>query len=345
MGEKPRWIDFKELRSRLDFLEVLEHFKVKVTVKGDRAIGFCPLSTHQGQRRSPSFSVNPDRGIWQCFGCHAKGNVLDFACRMEGFDPDDPKQLRQAAIKIVDVFRLGQSASPPQCTKSASSPISSASKPPAKPVVVNAPIDFELKTLQCDHPYLKERHFDPETIKHFGLGFCNRGLLKGRVAIPLLDSRSRLVGYAGRITQDELISETCPKYLFPGEREKNGTVHRFSKSLLLYNAHQIPASVDHLCVVEGFASTWWLWQAEYRHVVALMGSSCSDEQAKLIVDLVSPHGKVWIIPDGNTAGVQCAKSVLERVASERFCRWIRLEENKQPTDYLVEEMIDVMGTI
>src|ERR1700722_8864372 len=106
MADKPGWIDFKELRSRLTFIDVLEHYKVKETVKGDRATGFCPLPTHQGRRNSPSFSVELVRGIWQCFGCHAKGNVLDFACRMEGFNPDNPKELRQAAIKIIEAFLI-----------------------------------------------------------------------------------------------------------------------------------------------------------------------------------------------------------------------------------------------
>jgi CHC2-type zinc finger protein len=78
------WIDFKELRSKLRFSDVFRHYAVQVTVKGERATGFCPLPTHQGQRRSPSFSVHLERGIWQCFGCQAKGNLLDFACRMEG---------------------------------------------------------------------------------------------------------------------------------------------------------------------------------------------------------------------------------------------------------------------
>lgn len=341
MPGKPGWIDFKELKSRLNFPDVLEHYKARVKISGDRATGFCPLPTHNGQRKSPSFSVNIPRRIWQCFGCHAKGNVLDFACRMEGFNPDIPKELRQAAIRIVEVFLLGDGGPPPEQGQSPQP----TPKALGKPVVVNQPIDFELKTLDPDHPYLKERGFTDETIRHFGLGFCNRGMLKGRVAIPLHDPQSRLVGYAGRITRDELISEACPKYLFPGEREKDDKVLAFRKSLLLYNAHQITGPVDHLYVVEGFPATWWLWQADYRNVVGLMGSSCSDEQARLIVNLVSPGGKVWIMPDGNAAGIQCAKSVLERVSPERFCRWIRLTGNKQPTDYAVDELVDVMGSI
>jgi DNA primase len=328
------WINFKELRSKLRFSEVLKHYQLRLNVKGNRANGYCPLPTHQGKRSSPSFSVDLERGIWQCFGCHAKGNILDFASRMEGFNPEDPKQLREAALKIRDMFRIGDG---PQPKRQAEKPSAS------QKVLINAPMDFELRTLDPDHPYLKERGFNDETIRHFGLGYCNRGMLKGRVAIPLYDSIGRLVGYAGRLTKDEEISEENPKYLFPGSREKDGVKLEFRKSLLLYNAHRIKGPVDHLFVVEGFPATWWLWQAEYRNTVALMGSSCSDEQGKLIVDLVKPDGKVWLMPDGNEAGVLCAKRVLEQVSPYRFIRWIPLAESQQPTDVPADELTTVLG--
>jgi len=329
------WIDFKELREKLRFSEVLERYKVRLNVKGDRANGFCPLPTHQGQRRSPSFSANLERGIWQCFGCHAKGNVLDFCCRMEGFDPSDPQQLRQGALKIRDVFRTeGEAKFENREPKPAV---------PSKKVVVNAPIDFELRTLDPNHPYLKERGFTDETIRHFGLGYCNRGMLKGRVAIPLHNPQGQLVGYAGRLTKDAEISEEHPKYRFPGNREKDGVTLEFHKSLLLYNAHRITEAVDHLFVVEGFPATWWLWQAEYRNVVALMGSSCSKEQGELIVGLVKHDGKVWLMPDGNEAGVRCAMNLVEHVAPHRFVRWVRLGENEQPTDILPDEFLTLFA--
>jgi DNA primase len=334
MADKAGWIDFKQLRSTLKFQDVLEHYHVSVKPKGDRATGFCPLPTHQGKRNSPSFSVDLTRGIWQCFGCHAKGNVLDFACRMEGFNPDDPKELRKAALTIRDVFQIeGNQPAPPPPKPAQSN----------KNVLVNAPIDFELKTLDPEHPYLKERGFTTETIHHFGLGFCNRGLLRGRIAIPLHDLQGRLVGYAGRLTKDADICESNPKYRVPGTRERDGTILEFRKSLLLYNAHRITQPVDHLFIVEGFPATWWLWQAEYLNVVALMGSDCSDTQAKLIVDLVKPDGKVWIIPDGNEAGRRCATSVLEQVSPHRFCRWVQLGKDEQPMDYPADELMALLG--
>jgi hypothetical protein len=69
-----------------------------------------------------------------------------------------------------------------------------------------------------------------------------------------------------------------------------------------------------------------------------MGSSCSEEQSKLIVNATLPHARIWIMPDGNQAGIQCAHSVFEEVAPYRFVRWIRLEPTEQPTDIPPEQL-------
>ena len=107
--------------------------------------------------------------------------------------------------------------------------MSDATKNPSK-VLVNAPIDFELKTLDPNHPHLKVRGFTKETIRHFGLGFCNRGMLNGRITIPLHDPQGRLVGYAGMLTKDAEISETNPKYRFPEDRGKDDVKLEFRKT-------------------------------------------------------------------------------------------------------------------
>jgi len=85
----PAWVNFKELRARLSFEKVLEHYGVEVKRKGKQHHGYCPLPNHNGKRNSPSFSADLERGIFQCFGCGAKGNMLDFAALMSNADPKD----------------------------------------------------------------------------------------------------------------------------------------------------------------------------------------------------------------------------------------------------------------
>jgi DNA primase len=204
------------------------------------------------------------------------------------------------------------------------------SKP--SPAIVNPPLDFELKGLDQAHPYLLGRGFSKETIAHFGLGFCSRGLLKERIVIPLHNHKSQLIGYAGRVVDDGLVSEENPRYRFPSKRERDGKTFEFRKTLFLYNGFRITGPVDDLIVVEGFPSVWWLHQNGLSRVVATMGSDCSERQAELIVSLVKPKGHVWFLPDGDEAGKRFAESLLLQISPYRFMRWVKLEEGRQPTD-------------
>ena len=331
------WIDFKALRAKLDFEQVLRHYGVEVKANGKQHHGYCPLPNHNGKRNSPSFSANLDRGIFQCFGCGAKGNVLEFAALMERADPKDGAALLQVAAELQRRFC-------PEMGTNTGAPAKPADKSPKpKPegeaaVLVNVPLDFELKGLNREHPYLTNRGFTATTIEHFCLGYCSRGMLKNRIAIPLRDQKGALVGYAGRVVDDSTIAENNPRYRFPGERERDGKTIEFRKSLFLYNGFQFTGPLDQLIVVESFTSVWWLWQNHLPNVVATMGADCSDRQAELIVSLVTPDGRVWIIGDGDAAGERHAQSVLMKVAPHRFCRWKKLDGGQQPTSLSVEHL-------
>jgi DNA primase len=331
---KKNWIDFKALRANLDFAQVMKDYGVEVKRKGEQHMGYCPLPNHDGKRKSPSFSANLEKGIFQCFGCGAKGNVLDFAALMEKTDPKDGVALREVALKLQHRFcpELGKSRPPEKSAQP-----KKAEPKDERPVVVNQPLDFELKGLDAEHPYLIGRGFTPETIRHFGLGYCGRGLLKTRVAIPLHGADGKLLGYAGRVVDDSTITDENPRYRFPGKREKDGTVFEFRKTLFLYNGFRIKAPVANLVVVESFTGVWWLNQNGLPLVVGTMGD-CSEQQAELIMSLVKPDGHVWIAPDGDKAGERHAQTLLSLIAPHRFVRWVKMADEKQPTDLSREEL-------
>ncbi len=334
-------MDFKALRKSLSFERVLEHYGVTIKRrKGNRHSGFCPLPTHQGKRKSPSFSAKLDVGVWQCFGCRASGNILDFAIRMEGLDPSEAQNVRTVALKLQALF--GKPAgSPPQSTKTPP-----ANPVPSKnlPVILNPPLDFALQDLDIAHPYLASRGFLPETIQHFGLGYCNRGLMKGRIAIPLHDDCDNLVGYAGRLVDDSAVNESTPKYKFPSARQREGKLLEFRKSLLLYNLNRLKWPLADLIICEGFASIWWLTQHGYPNWVALMGNSCSQDQARLILSSVQPVGCIWIMTDADPGGEQCAQSIFVQIAPHRLVRWVKLPKG-QPTDYTPGDLSEMLWPI
>jgi DNA primase len=322
------WVNFKELRANLDSEQVLRHYGVEVKRKGNQHHGYCPLPGHQGKRNSPSFSVNLEKGIFQCFGCGAKGNILEFAALMEKVSLADGAALRKVALGLQQRFCIGSTTGQQAMSKSSETK----PKPGLQAVVINKPLDFELKDLDHSHPYLASRGFVRQTIEHFALGFCARGMLANRIAIPLRNHKGELVGYAGRVVDDASIGEDNPRYRFPGKRERDGTTIEFRKTFFLYNGYSIKSPLDDLIVVEGFPSVWWLHQGGLDNVVATMGADCSERQCQLIVTLVKPSGKVWLIPDGDDAGTRFANNVLNQVSPYRFVRWLKVEPGRQPTD-------------
>lgn len=347
-----QWVDFQKLKESLDFVEVLRHYGVKLKADSrDQRQLRCPLPTHSGTGKTPSFSANVPKKIWQCFGCGARGNVLDFAVRMEGGDPAKSADVRKTALGLQKHFATAEHQRPPGYPKpaKAGTEVSDAgghTAPSADRVVVNAPIDFELKGLDAEHPYLHDRGFTPETLARFGLGYCNRGLMKHRVVIPLHDQAGARIGYAGRVTDDSTISDKNPKYRFPSDREHNGVTYEFHKSKLLYNAYRIKGPVHDLVVVEGFASVWWLVQNEFPNAAAFMGASCSVEQACIIADLVHEDGCVWVFSDGDDAGDRCAGSAFLHIGGLRRMRYVPIDRGKQPTDYdgdRLRRMLTPMG--
>ncbi|MBI1783613.1 toprim domain-containing protein [Candidatus Sumerlaeota bacterium] len=388
------WVDFRHVRENVDFGEVLEAYGVTLRLRGpDQHHGFCPLPGHTGEGRSPSFSAHLGKRAFHCFGCGSKGNTIDFVARMEGLNPDHPRDIRKAALLIQERFlrdepgplpktsslsrgcsmsgatadRPPQSAAPAATSRSRpnrrhqppprreepkndSSPEESQEgtaaepQPDHRPRVINAPLDFELKGLDPNHPYLQKRGISAETIRTFGLGYCSRGLMSGRIAIPLRNTEGYLIGYAGRVVDDALVDEKNPKYRLPGSREKEGTVYEFSSGAFLFNANRIEAPAEDLIVVEGFFSVFHLHQLGWTNVVALMGSACSPEQASLIRRSTHFDARVWIMTDGDAAGVRCAENMLAMLAPDRFVRWVSLEQGEQPhtcSEDRLHELLDL----
>ena len=331
------WINFKELRQRLDFEQVLRHYGVEIKRKGEQHIGACPLPGHNGDKQSASFSANLTKGIFQCFSCGAKGNVLEFAARMEHTDPDDGKAFCAVATKMYRCFCSGTAATkaplPPPVSRKQSE------APPASnlPVVVNVPLDFELKGLDNKHPYFQSRGFTQETVDHFGLGVASRGTLKGRIAIPLHDNEGKLVGYAGRVVGDKEISTDNPKYWFPAKREHEGKFYEFQKSLFLYNGFRISSPGRDCIVVKGFTAVWWLCQCGLP-AVSTMGPDCSEKQAGYIIERVMPTGRVWVLAGDDKASELYAACVMLKLATHRPVRWVKLPGAISATALTAEQL-------
>jgi hypothetical protein len=106
----------------------------------------------------------------------------------------------------------------------------------------NKPLGFSL-TLDPSHPYLAERGVPPGLAEAFGLGYCERGIMTGRVCIPIHNADGQLVAYAGRWAGSlEELPEGKGRYELPAG---------FRKEPELFNLHGVK-HCRHLVVVEGY---------------------------------------------------------------------------------------------
>jgi DNA primase len=205
------FVPFAEVKRAVSLEAVLERYELlpSLTRKGMNLAGPCPFCKGSSGRQ---FQVNLVKNAWYCFGCKAGGNILDFVAKKEEVS------IRTAALKLDSWFELGlvekekpQAEAP---AHQADTPAPSREAPPAAketPPTSNPPLAFTLKTLDPHHESLSPLGFSTETIERFGAGYCSKGLLKGRLAIPIHSAEGELVAYAGLAVEED----ASPRYLFP----------------------------------------------------------------------------------------------------------------------------------
>jgi DNA primase len=313
------YVDFEAIRAQVTFVMVFERYGIEVVGHTRDEVSIrCPF--HEDSR--PSLKANLGKGVFNCFGaCGAKGDVIAFVQRKEGIDTGNRNRDRvQAARMIAAWFGLGgdttekhvQAAE--QNTEVAPAP---EDMPEVETPADNPVLTFALK-LDPTHEYLAERGLRPETIERFGLGYCSRGILKGRIAIPIHNERGELVAYAGRWPGDKGWPEDEGKYKLPPN---------FHKKLELYNRHRVPGESTSVVLVEGFWSVWWLWQElGLQNVVALMGCVLSEHQCRAL----SRFPAVKIFFDGDKAGREAAGKVAADLARQGWVTIVECPEGLQP---------------
>jgi DNA primase len=96
-------------------------------------------------------------------------------------------------------------------------------------------------------------------------------------------------------------------------------------------------------IVEGFFDVMRLHQFGICHAVALMGSTLSEAQERLILETVGPRGRVTLAFDGDHSGQACMKDCLDRLSQYLFVRVVNLGENIQPDDLHEDEVKAIFG--
>lgn len=322
-----RWIDFSALKRQVSIEDVLTRYgllKGLQEKKPGRLVGPCPI---HGGKNGTSFNVDRDKNVFHCFSQCGGGNVLDLVMKIEKCS------IREAGEKLADWFGLSFERSkqpgnlkPPKAVSRPAAPTASPPLGQTADLAPNPPLERPLKDLNPDHLYLVTRGLTIPTIKTFEMGFCTRGLMRGRIAIPINDHNGHLVAYGGRAVEEDLAAK-AGKYRLP---------EGFKKSFVLFNLHRAKEFADRgAIIVEGFMDTFRVHQAGYPNVVALMGSTLSDAQEQL---LVAHFDRLALMFDGDDAGAKCLREFYVRLRRRLYLREIHLEPGEQP-DALSEDRI------
>lgn len=322
------WVNFNEIRNKVSLELILTDMYDLTQFKrqGQTLIGACPVHGGDSPR---AFHADLDKNLWHCFTkCKKGGNQLDFVAAKEGIT------VRDAALLLKRRY-LDNGGPPPSAPAVANPPAAAPAPVPEKPKREshgkhdkeakpekdpNPPISVNL-VLRYDHPHLAEdRKLSEATCRHYGVGYCNRGILAGTIAIPIHDEQGQLVAYAGRRLRPSDARE-LGKYKLP---------KGFKKERVLYNLHRaLPhARENGLVLVEGFFTVLKLHEAGFQNVVAVMGCDLSDHQAELLAKAPS----ITLLFDGNEAGWSGSAAAEAKLVNRVPTRNVHLPEGIEPDD-------------
>ncbi len=359
MAISPQFLD--ELKARVGLADIIAR-KVKLTKKGREHSGLCPFHNE----KTPSFTVNEEKGFYHCFGCGAHGSAIDFLMNTEGLS------FPEAVERLAGEAGMQVPRDTPEERQRAER------RKPLVDVTELAANWFE-KMLRMPEgkaglDYFSRRGLSDETITRFRLGFAPdaRGALKaalaregvsedlkveagllirpddparqpydrfrGRVMFPITDKRGQVIAFGGRI-----IGNGEPKYLNSPETPL------FHKGSTLYGLDQaLPAARKEgkLIVTEGYMDVIALHVAGFTTAVAPLGTALTENQIRTLWR-IAPEPVLCF--DGDAAGQRAAARAAERVLpllTPGFgLRFAVLPEGEDPDSLIATKGSDAMAQV
>ena len=332
-----------EIRNSVDIVDVVSSY-INLTAHGKNYFGVCPFHDDH----SPSMCVSKEKQIYTCFVCGATGNVFQFIKEYEnisfaeavrkvatigGIDVkiDEMKPIKKESV-LYDIYDLS-----------------------------NKIYQLNLNTSKAvtAREYLKKRGIDDNTIKEFGIGLAlikgniaealikkgfdesdiiksgladknNYGLndlYRNRIMFPLWNLKGKVVGFSGRIFNDE----NAPKYINSRETEI------FKKGELLYNYHRARNECrrkNEVIIMEGFMDVICAYTHGITNVVAAMGTAITSANAHLISRMAK---NIILCFDGDDAGILAANACTnELLKLDVFPSIVVLDKTKgkDPDEYI-----------
>lgn len=305
------FVSFAEVKRAVSIEAVLGRYELLegLTRKGQNLAGPCPFCKGKSARQ---FQVNLGKSAWYCFGCKQGGNVLDFVAKSEGVS------VRTAALKLDSWFELGLAEEAPQPAPQATPAASPRALEESLPTE-NPSLTFTLKTLDPHHESLAPLGLQTSTIELFEAGYCSKGLLKGRLAIPIHNGEGDLVAYAGLALDSE-----APRYLFPP---------KFHAPLEVMNLHRLAETGGEggpLYLVPEIEGVLRLTDAGFAPVLGLFDGSLSPDQEEAIQGALTLYERLLLVGEG------FADRTVARLARQTALSWVPDLANDAERDELAE---------
>ncbi len=343
--------DKERVRQATDVLALVGE-TVELRQRGNSFWGCCPFH----QEKSPSFHVDPQTGLWKCFGCGESGDVFAYVMRRESLDfPDSIRYLADRAgielseeqgarrgprrNRLVEALTMAEEyyntmllrgrGQGPDAARRYLGGRGFGSAVCRSWKLGYAPGNGKLVS------YLRSKGFTPAELVAADLALESGGRLRDRfyerVMFPIHDRQGRTIAFGGRVMGD-----AKPKYL----NTKETPVFHKSKHLFAFDrAKDSMTATGEAIVCEGYTDVIAMHEAGLTNAVAALGTSFSVDHVRAISGFAK--SRIICLFDGDAAGQKAAERAvqfMDKTQLEMVC--VVLPDNQDPAEYLADHGVD-----
>ncbi|MDD9305025.1 MAG: DNA primase [Desulfobacter sp.] len=340
-----------EILNTSDIVDVISE-AVILKKSGRNFFGLCPFHSE----KTPSFSVNPDKQIFHCFGCSAGGNALSFLMKYHGISfPEAARMLARKYDIVVETKDIDPAKRKQILVKESLFKLNKKVMAGYNEMIQDGPMGGRVRA------YLEQRGMTAETIDRFKLGYSpdawdflvslfrkekvsknvavNSGLIlprqqgngfydrfRNRLMFPIFDINMQVAGFGGRVMDDAM-----PKYMNSPETPV------YSKSRILYGLHAAKIECrkqGKVFIVEGYFDFLSLYQSGIKNTVASLGTALTREHVRILKGYAS---QMILVFDSDDAGINAAKRSVKIFVSEGIDTRILVLPGKNDPDSFVME--------
>ena len=249
------YVDFAVLKDEMPIEKAIDRLGLTMKQRNGQWRGPCPACKAGGER---ALVVTPSKRAFYCFGGRVGGDVIALAAH-----------IRDCSMKDAALFLVEENST--VLGNSTSSKAVTVPEERKKEDVRNLqPLSY----LQSAHQSVRSTGLEEETCEQFGAGYAPKGIMRGRLAIPVHDWQGTLIAYCGRAVKEE-----SPNLIFP-----NG----FRCQEHLFNAHR--TGEGELVLMRDPLDVLLAAQNGIENSVCFLTETLSPHQLQILASFMDEHG-------------------------------------------------------